>query len=146
MAYKGKYKPINPQKYVGDPTNVIYRSLWERQVMQYLDLNSNIDQWASEEFVIWYVSPEDGKNHRYFPDFWVKLKNKKGETTIVIVEVKPLLQTKPPKEPKRKTHRYYSDLKKYAINLAKWNTAKNLCESKGWIFKILTEKDIMPGK
>ena len=26
---KGRYKPINPSKYKGNPTNIIYRSSWE---------------------------------------------------------------------------------------------------------------------
>ena len=42
MAYSGKYQPSFPKKYKGDPTNIIYRSLWERKFMRYCDLNENI--------------------------------------------------------------------------------------------------------
>jgi len=35
MSYKGKYRPENPKKYKGDPTNIVYRSLWERKFMRY---------------------------------------------------------------------------------------------------------------
>ena len=37
MPYSGKFTPKNPSKYRGDPTNIIYRSSWERRVMNYLD-------------------------------------------------------------------------------------------------------------
>ena len=67
MSYKGKFRPTNRTKYKGDPDNIIYRSLWERQVMKDLDLNVNVVEWASEEIVIPYRSPIDGKMHRYFP-------------------------------------------------------------------------------
>ena len=64
MAYSGKYRPTNPRKYKGDPTNVIYRSLWERKFMQWCDLNQNILEWGSEEFFIPYRSPVDKRVHR----------------------------------------------------------------------------------
>ena len=71
MSYKGKYKVKNPEKYKGDPTNIIWRSLWERKYMKYLDGNPNILEWSSEEFFIWYKSPIDNRQHRYFPDFFL---------------------------------------------------------------------------
>ena len=66
MAYKGKFKPKNPSKYIGDPTNIVYRSLWERRFMIYCDNEDNILSWGSEEVVIPYVSPIDNKVHRYY--------------------------------------------------------------------------------
>ena len=48
MAYKGKFKPKHTKKYKGDPTQIIYRSLWERKFMEYCDLTENISQWQSE--------------------------------------------------------------------------------------------------
>ena len=51
MSYKGKYKPSYPKKYKGDPTNIVYRSLWERKFMVYCDKNQNVLEWQSEEFV-----------------------------------------------------------------------------------------------
>ena len=85
MSYKGKYRSTNRAKYKGDPDNIIYRSLWERQVMKNLDESSNVVEWASEEIVIPYRSPIDGKMHRYFPDFYVK--TTKGD--IFLIEIKP---------------------------------------------------------
>ena len=75
MSYKGKYRPTNKRKYKGDVNSIVYRSLWERKFMVYLDTNPDITEWGSEEIVIPYVSPLDGKRHRYFPDFYVKTNN-----------------------------------------------------------------------
>ena len=72
MAYKGKYRPTRPYKYKGDPTNIIYRSLWERKFMQYCDSTTNVLEWGSEEIALPYRSPIDNKVHRYFPDFILK--------------------------------------------------------------------------
>ena len=88
MAYKGKYKPTNPQKYVGDATKIVYRSLWERRCMKMFDSNKNIIKWASEEVAIPYRSPKDNRIHKYYPDFIVEQKNKRGEVEIVMIEVK----------------------------------------------------------
>ena len=68
MSYKGKYIPKNPQKYKGDPSQVVYRSLWERKFMVYCDKNDKVVEWGSEEIIVPYRSPWDGKMHRYFPD------------------------------------------------------------------------------
>ena len=77
---KGKCKPMNPKKYRGDPTQVIYRSLWERKLMVYCDKNTSVIEWGSEEIIIPYRSPKDGRIHRYFPDFYMKVKQKNGTT------------------------------------------------------------------
>ena len=78
MSYSGKFTPKNPQKYKGDPKNIIYRSSWEVKVMKYLDDHPDVIWWGSEELVIPYWSPVDNKKHRYFPDFVAKIKQKNG--------------------------------------------------------------------
>ena len=93
MSYKGRFKPRNYQKYKGDPTQIIYRSLWERKFMQYCDTNQNILEWGSEEFWIPYRSPVDQRVNRYFTDFHMKLKEKNGFVKRNVIEVKPLRQT-----------------------------------------------------
>ena len=40
--YSGRFRPSNPGKYKGDPTNIIYRSSWEKKVMIWCDVNSNV--------------------------------------------------------------------------------------------------------
>jgi len=46
--------------------------------MNWLDKNPDIISWASEEMIVPYISPVDGKWHRYFPDFLVKVRTKDG--------------------------------------------------------------------
>ena len=115
MSYKGRYSPSHPRKYKGNPSNIIYRSLWERKFMVYCDLNQNILEWGSEEIVIPYRSPIDNRVHRYFPDFYVKLKETTGKTKKYIIEVKPKRQTKPPSRPKRQTKGYLREV--YELSL-----------------------------
>ena len=103
MSYKGRYQPSYPRKYKGNPSNIIYRSLWERKFMVYCDLNENILEWGSEEIAIPYRSPIDNRVHRYFPDFYVKLKETTGKIKKYIIELKPKKQLKPPKKTKRHT-------------------------------------------
>lgn len=142
MSYKGKYKLINPHKYDGNPTNVVWRSLWERKYMKYLDLNDNILEWSSEEIFIWYKSPVDGKPHRYFPDFFVKEKKSDGTIKKYLVEIKPKRQTTPPTKPKRQTKKYISEVYEYAKNQSKWEAAREWCLDRGYDFIILTENEL----
>lgn len=144
--YQGLFRPKHPQKYKGNPTNICYRSSWERRVMMELDMNPNVLQWASEEpwFSVPYLSPVDNKMHRYFPDFWVKTRNKDGNITISLIEVKPAKESKPPplKTNGQRDKRYVRQAVTFAVNDAKWKAANALCESKGWGFKVLTEQQL----
>jgi len=145
MAYKGKYIPINPKKYVGNSSQIIYRSLWERKLMVYCDRNDNIIEWGSEEVIVPYRSPWDGKMHRYFPDFYMKVKQGNGTYKKFIIEVKPKAQCKEPiKTPKRKTRKWYKEVQTWGINQAKWKSAIDYCENRGMEFKILTEDHLNP--
>ena len=139
MSYKGKYTPTNPRKYTGNPSNIIYRSLWERKFMVYCDANNKIIEWGSEEIIIPYLSPWDGRVHRYFPDFYIKVKQSNGTLKKFIIEVKPKKQTKPPKPVTRKTKRFINEVKTWGINEAKWKYATEWCNNNDMEFKILTE-------
>lgn len=145
MAYdykQGFFKPKFPKKYIGDPTNIVYRSGWEKRVMQSLDDNLNVVRWASEEVVIPYISPIDNRPHRYFVDFYVEAKLADGSIKKMLLEVKPAAQTKPPKTPKRRTKRYLSEVMTWGVNEAKWKAAKEFCLDKGWEFRIITEAEL----
>ena len=137
MSYKGRYIPANPKKYKGDPQNIIYRSLWERKFMVYCDTSKAILEWGSEEIIIPYISPVDGKRHRYYPDFYVKSKGKK-----YIVEVKPLRQTKEPKTQKKVTKKYINEVVTWSVNNAKWKAATEFCKDYNMEFMIITEKEL----
>jgi hypothetical protein len=143
MSYKGKYKPENPKKYKGDPTNIVYRSLWERKFMRYCDLNESVNQWQSEEFWIPYKSPLDGKIHRYFPDFFVKYKDSKGNTRTVVIEIKPKKEVLMPEQnPKRRTKAWANKVQTWVVNQAKWKAAKEFCDDRKYEFRIMTEEDL----
>ena len=127
--YKGKFKIKNSQKYKGNPSNIIYRSLMELRFMKWWDNNEKILQWSSEEIVIPYISPIDNKKHRYFPDFLIQ--TTKGWT---LIEVKPQIQTNPPKKiliekvTLKKRRRYVRAVRTWLVNEAKWKAAKKVCE------------------
>ena len=142
MSYKGKFRPKFPEKYKGDPTNIIYRSLWERNCMIYFDQNPNVLNWSSEEIIIPYKSPIDGKWHRYFPDFVIKVRNKYNQTETYVIEVKPYKETKEPEVKKRITKQYLYEVQTWGINSAKWSAAKEFCDDRKWKFKIITEREL----
>tara|TARA_B100000427_G_scaffold205810_1_gene171342 strand:- start:83 stop:520 length:438 start_codon:yes stop_codon:yes gene_type:complete len=142
MAYKGKYQPTHPSKYRGDPTKIIYRSLWELKFMKYCDSNANILEWGSEEVIVPYRSPIDNRYHRYFPDFYIKVRESTGTIKRMIIEIKPQKQCIEPKVQKRKTRSYVYQVCEYAKNQAKWEAAKEFCEDRQWEFKVLTENEL----
>ena len=142
MAYSGRFNPKNPQKYVGDYKNIIYRSSWECKVMDWLDKNPEVISWASEELIIPYLSPVDGRWHRYFPDFLIKVRTRDGGFKTILIEVKPKKQTKEPEPQKRKTKRYITEVMTWGVNCSKWKAAKEYCADRGWTFQLITEDDL----
>lgn len=134
---KGRFKPINPEKYKGDPTKILYRSSWELKMMYKLDTSPDILQWSSEEISVPYRSKVDGKKHQYFPDFWIKTKKK-----TVLVEIKPKKETQAPVQPKKQTKKYIREVITYAKNISKWESAREYAKSRGWEFQILTEHEL----
>ena len=142
MAYKGRYNPVNPKKYKGNSQNIIYRSLWERKFMVYCDTNDKVLEWGSEEIIIPYISPWDSKVHRYFPDFYIKVKQSSGNLKKFIIEVKPKKQTRPPKPVERKTKRWINEVRTFGVNEAKWKHATKWCKDNDMEFKILTEEEL----
>jgi hypothetical protein len=133
-TYKGKYKLKKPEKYDGDHTQVIYRSGWERFAFKWCENQEDIKSWSSEETIIPYISAVDNKYHRYFVD--LKLNMRDG--SVVLVEIKPDKQTRPPKS-KRRTKRFISESLEYVKNECKWKAAKEYCLDRGWHFQIWTE-------
>ena len=145
MTYKGKFKPKYPKKYQGDIKEIVYRSSWELKMMKYCDTSKSIVEWGSEELVIPYLSPWDNRYHRYFPDFYVKVRTKNGSLKKYIIEVKPKNQCTPPeRNPKRRTGVWYNKVKTWGINKAKWKSATEFCLDNNMEFKILTEDHLNP--
>ena len=111
-------------------------------MMLYLDQHKDVVSWGSEEFAIPYRSPIDGKIHRYFPDFLVKVKTKDGKTKTMMLEVKPKHQTQPPKPQARKTKRFITEVATWGVNQAKWKAANEYCLDRGWEFHVMTEEHL----
>jgi len=140
--HKGRYVPNKPQKYRGDYNNIVYRSSWERRFMLYCDRSDAIIEWGSEEVIIPYRSPLDGKVHRYFPDFYIKVKQSDGAIKKMLIEVKPKSQCGPPTIPQRKTKRFLNEVRTWGVNKAKWEAAIEWCKDRNMEFKILTEDHV----
>jgi hypothetical protein len=141
-TYKGRYRIQNPKKYKGDINDVIYRSSWELRFMKWCDLNPNVIEWGSETVIIPYRSPVDNRMHRYFVDFYIKIKDKTNEIKKYLIEIKPEKFTKPPAIPQKKTKKFIEEVFNYGINQNKWKSANEYCEDRGWKFLVLTEKDL----
>lgn len=134
-SYRGKFSPKNPDKYRGDVMNIVYRSLWERQFFRWLDEQSFVKSWSSEEVVVPYRCKTDGQIHRYFVD--VKFEFQDGR--IMLIEIKPKKETVPPRNPGRKTRRFITEVMTYAKNISKWEAAKAYAKDRGWIFEVWDE-------
>ena len=142
MAYRGRYKPLHPEKYTGNPTKIIYRSLWERRFMRYLDENNRVIRWGSEEVIVPYRNAIDEQWHRYFPDFVYTVKRSDGEEETHMIEIKPYKQTIPPSENRKRTRSLLKEQSTYIVNQCKWEYAEKFCNKKKWSFKVITEKDL----
>jgi hypothetical protein len=139
---KSLFKPSHPKKYKGNPNNIICRSSWENKFCNWCDLNESILEWGSEEFSIPYISPLDGKRHKYYPDFLIKVKENTGQIKTYVIEVKPKKQTRPPKPRKKVTQSYLYECRTYAINQAKWKAANEWCKDRKIEFKVVTEREL----
>lgn len=126
-----------PEKYIGDPRNIVMRSSWETRFALWCDKNPDIVKWSSEETIVPYISPIDNKPHRYFVDFKIQTRNGK----IFLVEIKPAVQTRPP-EGSRRTKRFLTEAQTFLVNQSKWKYAKEYASARGWDFIILTENEL----
>ena len=146
MKYKqGKFLPKNPEKYLGNSLNIVYRSSWEHRFMLYLDYNISVKKWASEEIVIPYFWEGDNKMHRYYPDFYMEVEDKNLKYIKYVIEIKPIKDTviKQPKIMNEKTQRQFADnIMTVSKNKAKWEAAEIWCKERNILFKVITEKEL----
>tara|TARA_B100000575_G_scaffold292057_1_gene299508 strand:+ start:353 stop:799 length:447 start_codon:yes stop_codon:yes gene_type:complete len=138
MSYKGKYKIKNPDKYLGNHSKVIFRSLWERNAFRWCENNPKVRAWSSEEIVVPYKCRTDNKLHRYFVDLYIEMVDGKK----YLIEIKPKKETLPPKQPKRKTKRYINEILTFSKNQDKWEAADQYAKHKGWKFQVWTEETL----
>jgi CRISPR/Cas system CMR-associated protein Cmr5 small subunit len=142
MFHKRKFTPIFPEKYTGDPTNIIMRSSWETMFASWCDKNPSIVKWSSEETIVPYRCPTDNNIHRYFVDFKIQVRSKESFLKTYLVEVKPQKQTVAPVYPGKQTQRYLTESLTFMKNKAKWAAAVEYAKDRGWEFKIITEHEL----
>ena len=140
--HQGFYTPINPEKYIGDVNQIVFRSGWERKFMVRCDTDPSFLKWSSE-VPIPYISSIDGKKHRYFVDFIVQIKTKDENIKNLMIEIKPNKERFPPEPPKRKTDktraRYMKEVLTYQRNQDKWKFAESYAEKRGMKFMVMDE-------
>jgi hypothetical protein len=139
---KGFYKPRHPEKYKGDVNKIVYRSSWELDFCRFLDNNQRVIEWASEPFFIPYVKPTDKREHKYFPDFWIKYISKDGEIIQEVIEIKPASQMVAPNPTGKKPKQQLYEGITYAINVAKWKAATDFCAKYGMKFRLMNENTL----
>jgi len=137
---QGKYSIINRSKYIGTKMP-FYRSSWELKAFKFFDLHSSILKWNSEGVVVPYVSPKDGKVHRYFVDLFAEIKEKDGNISRKLIEIKPASQCKTPRKSKNEK-KFINECITFEVNKAKWKAAKQFAEKRGCSFIILNEYDL----
>jgi hypothetical protein len=133
-----KFTPVNPEKYIGDPENIVMRSSWERKFAKWADKHPGVSKWFSEEMCVQYISPLDGKLHRYFPDFGMVMSDGKR----YVVEIKPHSQSVMPKQGNKKAKTYLAECATYSVNQAKWKAAKAFFDKQGIKFIVVTEYEL----
>jgi len=136
---QGVFVPQNQKKFIGE--RAVYRSGLELKFFRFCDQNKNIVRWGSENIIIPYRSPLDGRMHRYYVDNYVVIKEK-NVLKKYCVEIKPSAQTKKPQTKYRKKQHLIYEQKMYVTNVAKWKAAREYCKKRGYTFLILTEKEL----
>lgn len=139
---QGVFKPNYPEKYKGS-IPILYRSSYELKYMRWCDYNPAVIKWGSESIIIPYQNPLTNRVSRYFVDFNITIKSKAGELKKYLIEIKPSVQTVPPKPGKKKnTKSLLRRQAEYIKNMKKWEAATAWSKKKGYEFTILTEKHL----
>lgn len=140
---QGYFRPANPEKYMGDPTQIIFRSSWEFKFLKWCDSSPTVIKYSSEPVGIPYYNPLDKKGHVYYVDFYMVTRDNAGNEQAWLIEVKPDKYTKPPTAPARMTDKqtanYVYAAKQYIVNQAKFEAAKEFAAVRGLKFGIITE-------
>lgn len=139
---KGKYEPINRNKYKGDPDKVVYRSSYELAVFKWCDRTPAVIEWSAETIVVPYFDPVKNKKRRYIVDIWLKYKDRSGNIATELVEIKPYNQCKPPARGRKRKDVYEQEVATYITNQAKWQYADQYAKERGWGFRVITEEAI----
>lgn len=144
--YNGQYPDAKP---------ITFRSSWEKILCNFCDMQENVLAYGSEILELPYYSEIDNKMHRYVTDFVMVTKSRDGSIKKWVIEVKPesqaarldehgnLIMPKPPKKPtQRRLALWQERCNVIRRNNEKWSVAKDFCYKKGYIFKVITEREL----
>lgn len=143
---RGRFIAKHPEKYVGNPDRIIFRSSWEVTYMKWLDNNPAVLRWASEELAIPYLNPVKSAVagrpviSQYYPDFIVLYRDVHGNILKEIVEIKPY------SESVQRPGMSERDKQSFAVNQAKWLAAAEYAQKNGATFRVVTEKTLFLNK
>ena len=135
MNFKQGIYPIkNTDRYDGDLTKqIVYRSSWEYNFMEWLDTSPVVKSWNSEEVVVPYEV--FGSVHRYFIDFCVKL----TDDQVFWIEIKPKKYQSVESFENEKSEAAKLE---YIKNIAKWTQADIVATKNDIKFCIVTEEEL----
>jgi len=146
-SYKGTYYLKNPSKYIGKGSNPEYKSHYEQVTFRWMDLNQNIMRWGYEVVGIPYKNSVDNNIHTYWPDIYAEILINK-EIKKFLIEIKPTKDLiYPPNivmtnKNKKAYVRVLNEKLTFVKNVDKFKAAAAYCKTLGYVFRILTEKDI----
>jgi len=137
----GTYHVRNAEKYLGkyDPE---YKSKLEAKMMFYLDHNENVVKWNYEAFPIKYLDESTNKVRNYYIDFIAVIRTPENRLQTVWIEVKSESETHPPGKRASKNPKA---VELWMKNQSKWKAAKQLAESRGHKFVVISEKELDNG-
>ncbi len=145
--HQGYYKIKNIEKYIGDPTQIVYRSSQEYKFMLQCDLHKEVIKWGSEVFKVPYID-KDGKNRIYIPDFYLETINKQNPDFMnkFVVEIKPEAEIREPEIPVNISEKKFKQLE-YKLsaqykNKYKWAYVIEQCKKRDLQFQLITEKHL----
>jgi hypothetical protein len=161
---QGYYKVQHPEKYIGDPNLVIFRSSWEHSFCRWCDASPSVLRWSSEPVRIPYydrvskldeckrlgLDPNNPKNwvvKYYNTDFWIEIDKGESITQKMFIEIKPSNQLVKPRPPAgnaslKEQRKFNNAAKTYLINEAKWAAMNAWAEKNNSKFYVFTEKTL----
>lgn len=139
----GYYKCINPKKYIGDTAAIMIRSKLELRMFRICDRDKDIVLWESEpNMPVRYYNPVLQREASYYPDLKLIIMEG-GKRIMYIVEIKAsVMMLPPPKNMAKNSKSYRMRMKNFLVNNAKEKALKAYCNSMGFKYKMITEKDI----
>lgn len=138
---QGFFIPTRPLKNMNimeteEPTPIVYRSGWEKTVMEWMDQTPSVIRWGSEIVKILYKNPIKNKMSFYEPDIYVEYISSDKKIKKMLIEIKPLSQTV-----LKETSNGYDKIQ-WAINQMKWAAAIEYCNKRDIEFKIMHENNL----